>query len=353
MMKLNLTLILFMIMCTFNIYAEQPVHRQIVWDAKIELPSLDTTNTKNPGLAGAFSGIVGDNLLVIGGANFPDKMPWEGGLKKWWTTLYAFNLKEKAWRIVPDFLFNPLAYGISIQLSDGLLCIGGCDATSCYSNVWSVTENQEGWTINKDWPSLPVGLACGTGVLCDNKVYVFGGQTSMEHQIATSYTFVLDLKSKEKGWQTFPSWPGEPKGYGVSIALDGKVYLFSGRNYNDEGLLNVHTDGFVFTPQTERWEKLTGDFSFMAGTGFSDEKENLVFIGGVEEVLPTAPDHLGFSRNIKCYNVKTKEIILWGECPYPVPVTTNLVVQNDTVYLVSGEIRPGVRTPLILRGIIQ
>lgn len=350
-MRFNFILILLLNMFT-SICAEKPVQRPIIWDAVIKLPSPDKER-ENPGVAGAFSGIIGDHLFVLGGANFPGQMPWEGGMKQWWNTLYVFNLAEETWRIVPDFLTTPLAYGISIQLPDEILCIGGCDAHLCYTDVWSVTEDQGEWQINRNWPPLPVALACGTGVLCEEKIYVFGGQTSMKQQEATAYAFVLDLNAKKKGWQRLSSWPGEPKGYAVSVALNGKVYLFSGRNYDDKGLLNVHTDGFVFTPQTQTWEKLSGYFPFMAGTAFSDGKETIVFLGGVEEVLPTTPEHPGFSRKIISYNVRTKETMKWGECPYPIPVTTHLVTQNDTIYITSGEIRPGVRTPLILRGVFQ
>lgn len=351
-MRLSLILILLLNMCTPYIYAGKPGHKPIIWDTDIKLPSADK-ESENPGVAGVFSGVIGNNLLIMGGANFPDQMPWEGGIKQWWSTLYAFNLIEETWSVVPDFLPAPLAYGISIQLPDEILCIGGCDANVCYPEVWSITEGHGKWKINRNWPPLPFGLACGTGVLCEDKIYIFGGQTSMKQQIATSHTLVLDLSAKEKGWQTLPSWPGEPKGYAVSAALNGKVYLFSGRNYDDKGLLKVHTDGFVFTPQTQTWEKLSGYFPFMAGTTFTDEKETILFTGGVEEALPTTPDHPGFSRKIISYNVKTKEITKWGESPYPIPVTTNLITQNDTIYITSGEIRPGVRTPLILRGILQ
>ena len=35
------------------------------------------------GVAAPFAGVSGGALLVAGGANFPDKMPWEGGKKVW------------------------------------------------------------------------------------------------------------------------------------------------------------------------------------------------------------------------------------------------------------------------------
>ncbi|MDD4515893.1 MAG: kelch repeat-containing protein [Massilibacteroides sp.] len=319
---------------------------------KIKLPVLGNVK-ENLGVAGAYSGIVDGKLVVLGGANFPDKKPWDGGEKRWWKTLYSFDLSQEEWQIIPDFLPRSMGYGVSIQLPNAVLCIGGCDANDCFSDVFSVERLQGEWLINTDWPPLPVPLACGTGVLCDGKVYVFGGQTGMKRQVATSYVFVLDLQTANEGWKELPTWPGEPKGYAVSVALKDKVYLFSGRNYNDKGLLNVHTDGFVFTPKINTWEKLSADFPVMAGVAFTDEKEIIVFPGGVEEALPTTPDHPGFSRNIKCYNLNTKTLTICGESPYPIPVTTNLVIDNDTVYIVSGEIRPGVRTPYVLRGIIQ
>lgn len=50
------------------------------WENSLLLPGC-TGMLKNVGLAGAYSGIVEDKLLVLGGANFPDKYPWEGELK--------------------------------------------------------------------------------------------------------------------------------------------------------------------------------------------------------------------------------------------------------------------------------
>ncbi|MDD2438077.1 MAG: kelch repeat-containing protein [Massilibacteroides sp.] len=351
-MKRTFTTILLYSMCISSLFSENQACRTFVWDIKLILPPL-TEETKNPGLAGVFSGMVQKHLLLIGGANFPDKKPWEGGQKQWWATLYDYDLANKRWEVIPDFLPIPLAYGISIQLQDTLLCIGGCDREVCYSEVWSLSHSQGKWAMDTDWPSLPVPLACGTGVLCRDKVYVFGGQSNMQHPIATSLAFVLNLKAKEKGWLKIPSWPGAPKGYAVSVALNGKVYLFGGRDYDDNGKSNVYTDGFVFDPATTTWEKLPGVFPVMAGTAFSDDTETIYFIGGVEKTLPTTPDHPGFSREIRGYNINDKKIENLGTVPYAVPVTTHLVQQDDTIFITSGEVNPGIRTPYILRGVIQ
>ena len=53
------------------------IQDQLKWE---ELPPLPDKE----GFAGMFAGVSNDALLCIGGANFPDKMPWEGGVKKWY-----------------------------------------------------------------------------------------------------------------------------------------------------------------------------------------------------------------------------------------------------------------------------
>ena len=58
-------------MTTLAIAADTPT-----WDQLAPLP--------DPlGVATPFAGVSGGALLVAGGANFPDKMPWEGGKKVW------------------------------------------------------------------------------------------------------------------------------------------------------------------------------------------------------------------------------------------------------------------------------
>lgn len=92
-----------------------------------------------------------------------------------------------------------------------------------------------------------------TATLLGNKIYIAGGQSSMQVQEATNHFFVLDLNDIQKGWQSLPTWPGEARGYAVSVAqsdgFDKCFYLFSGRNYKADGSAKVLTDGMVFNPR--------------------------------------------------------------------------------------------------------
>ena len=113
---------------------------------------------------------IAEQLVIAGGANFPDALPWDGGTKTWWQTAYAVNTdsKDASWKVYNDFLPEPLGYGVSIQLPEGVLCIGGCNATSVSDKVFLITEKNNQLTISTDWPKLPVPLANATGAFLGN-----------------------------------------------------------------------------------------------------------------------------------------------------------------------------------------
>lgn len=67
---------------------------EVQWENSLLLPGC-AGMPENVGLAGAYSGIVEGKLLVLGGANFPDKYPWEGGTKTWWSTFIAMIYKRE------------------------------------------------------------------------------------------------------------------------------------------------------------------------------------------------------------------------------------------------------------------
>ena len=87
---------------------------EVQWENSLLLPGC-AGMPENVGLAGAYSGIVEGKLLVLGGANFPDKYPWEGGTKTWWSTLYSYDLQTGKWTVYDDFLDRPLVAVIVVH----------------------------------------------------------------------------------------------------------------------------------------------------------------------------------------------------------------------------------------------
>lgn len=341
------------------VFAYVPVYGQtahlkenIHWNEIGCLPPIN--NLPNKGVAGAYSGFVGDHLVVMGGANFPDKAPWLGGKKQWWDTAYAINVKDSTsqWKILDHLMPSALGYGVSIQLPEGLLCVGGCDSVACSSKVFLITEQYGEFVTDFNWPSLPVPLAHATGSLINDKIYVAGGQSSMVHPESTKHFFVLDLMHKEKGWQELASWPGPARAFAVSVnqndGFDNCFYLFSGREYYADGTLHILSDGYVYNPRLDSWLKLEGEFPVMAGTAIHQGTNHILFLGGSSEMIPGSDSHPGFSTVVRSYHTITQKLDSLTSSPYPLAVTTNIACKDGVNYITSGEIKPGVRTPSII-----
>jgi N-acetylneuraminic acid mutarotase len=319
----------------------------IQWDNHLVLPPSAGMG-RNIGVAGPFAGIVGERLLVAGGANFPNGTPWEGGIKAWYSTLWILDTLSQKWSVYENFLPSPRGYGYSAQLNGGVLFIGGCDSDKCFSDCIYVTDRNGDIVVTTDtFPSLPFPLANCAGAVIGSKIYIAGGNETPSGA-STGHFLVLDTDDPTAGWQELSSWPGPTRGYAVCVAEGGRIYLFSGRSYGPDAETVMYTDGFRYNPVSVTWEALEGSFPFMAGNA-TTVGNNILFLGGVSEILPTAPDHPGFSNDVYNYDTVTGKLELLERSPFPIAVTAPLVGSGKTFLIASGEIRPGVRTPNILR----
>ncbi len=345
------------------------------------------------GFAGAFVGVHADALLVAGGANFPDGPPWRGGTKVWHDRIFVMQREEDGstrWVSVGDFrLPRPLAYGLSISLPEGVLCAGGCDAESCYADVylltWNRADQQVGVTV---LPPLPRPLAFMGGAVIGRTVFVAGGQTAIDPASRTGSFFCLDLDEQPENrlcWQRLNTWPGPERVLPVCASQsDGsrdRFYLFSGRRTGPGGRTEFLTDGWSYDPRGEEWMPLSpvapdaeAPRCIMAAAGIASGANHILVFGGADGRLfgeieglnrriDEAPegererirsalhrlldDHPGFSRDVLAYHTVTDTWHRLDRLPFDGPVTTTAVRWNDAIVIPSGEIAPGVRTPAV------
>ncbi|WP_418426832.1 sodium:solute symporter family transporter [Alistipes sp.] len=348
----NLILTLFLLLGTAVSTAGVPATQltetdAIRWDTSLSLPQLD--GTPNIGIAGVFSGRIDGKLLIAGGANFPDRTPDANGEKRYHRDLYIYDA-SRCWQVIRDALPAPRAYGISVTLPEGVLCIGGCDAANCTDQVSLLTLDGDRPHFTP-WPSLPRPLANAAGALVGHRVYVAGGIEQVEGASATRNFFVLDLHDRGRGWQELPSWPGPARAFAVAASqsdgFDNCFYLFSGRDFSGDSAWTVHKDGYRYNPRLGSWDRLEGEFPVMAGTAAPFGTNHILLIGGRSG---TNSD----DRLLRLYHTITETLT---EIPVSdkidLPVTTNVLPDDDGILITSGEIRPGVRTPVLLRGTLQ
>lgn len=312
-----------------------------------ELPALPDAE----GFAGSFAGTAQGALLVAGGANFPDKRPWEGGTKIWHDRVFVLPAGAPAWQAAGRL---PAAngYGVSLTLEAGVLLAGGGDARRNFAEVW--LAHRDGTAVRfTAWSSLPRPLAMACGAQVGRTVFIAGGLDRPEAATAQKIFIALDLDRPAAGWQELPAWPGAERFLAVAGAHDGAFYLFGGARL-------VPAAG----GKTQR-EWLRDAWSYRAGVGWKRLADlprvsvaaptpapvaagRLLVLGGDDGAQVNTPPagHQGFPRDTLAYDPRTDRWSGAGDLPFSL-VTTPLAPGGDGIVVPGGEARPGVRSPKV------
>lgn len=333
------------------------------------------------GVAGPVTGILQNHLVVAGGANFPEAMPWKGGAKKYHNTIFVYKESEGKWMLYQQHqtLQASVAYAAVCNTPDGILYAGGENAEGISNKTWFLQWNQQQQKVLiKSYPDLPVPLTNSSAVCINNRVYLLGGETGN----ATSMAFYfLDLAQMEKGWQSLGNIP-QPLSHLVLTSINNTnttaLYIMGGRQKNPSGVSSFSNKTYRYHIQNNSWETLADmPYSLSAGTGVGLKNDQIVLFGGdrgivfnqVENLLVAIAsekdperkqeliqqknqlqeNHPGFSKEMLAYDVNTNRWSQIGKLTQEIPVTTTAFIWNSIVYIPSGEIKAGVRSRSILQ----
>ncbi len=313
------------------------------WQALPSLPDKE-------GFAGMFAGVCDDTLLAAGGSNFPGKKPWEGGTKRWYDEVFALNDPNGAWQRVGK-LPSARGYGVSISLPDGILCIGGADSDKHYRDCL-LMKIKDGCVSFDEWPSLPAPCANMCGALVGDTIYMAGGIDSPTATSTLHSFWALDLKQRERGWQSRTAWPGRPRMLAVAAACGGRFIIASGTD------LHAGADGKpVRTYLSDVWQYSTADgwkpcaalpqATVAAPSPGAGQTDGFTIVGGDDGALVNfepKTKHPGFSHAIWRYGLPQDKWTKIGEAP-AANVTNPAAHWRHHTVIVSGEARPGVRSP--------
>ena len=115
------------LMLSINDVAAQQSICKFKWAIGQTLPA-ENGREKSLGFAGAINGISNDVLIVAGGANFPNGMPWEGGKKFYSNKIYVLQKKGDKFfwnENIIDTLPEAVAYCGSTSTDAGIFYGGG------------------------------------------------------------------------------------------------------------------------------------------------------------------------------------------------------------------------------------
>ncbi len=364
---------------TVNIVnAQEKSVSKVEWSVAAMLPPAAGLHLQ-PGVAGPVTGISNDMLIVAGGANFPDALPWNGGIKKYKQDIYIFRQDEKG-HVLPgnvsrQTLPQAVAYSANVSMPDGLIYIGGENNNGPTADVARLTCNSAGEINFTPLPSLPLPLtnlsAAGSGHI----LYVAGGESV--NGVSDKF-FSLDVSTPGAAWQSLPDIPVAVS-HAVMAIQDGGVYLIGGRRKNPNGISDIFNTTFRYDLHTHIWAlKEPLPYAVSAGTGLAIGTQEILFCSGDRgEVFSKAEElnvaisnttdalkketltgekktlmntHPGFTKEVLLYNTVSGRWKTITPFPMKGPVTTTALLWNGTVIIPSGEIKAGVRTPVIISG---
>lgn len=319
--------------------------------------SLDWTNLASipdaEGFAGAIAGVADGKLLLAGGANFPDKRPWEGGQKRWYDTAFVLDHPTAMWRSAGK-LPRPLAYSVCITTPRGIAVLGGSnDAGHLADCFWLRLES--GKVEIESLPSLPQAVSNACGGLLKGRLYLAGGTDSPEAVAALDGFYSLDIEHPETGWKREPTWPGVPRML-ATAAIDGDAfYLVGGVALSaDEAHRPQRAylrDAYKFTPEAgwARIADLPWTLAASPSTAPAWKSGRFLILGGDDgSQVSRAPErHLGFRREVLAFDPHENRWSQIGTMPTAL-VTTTAVDWHQRIVVPGGEVRPGVRSVKVL-----
>lgn len=324
------------------------------------------------GVAGCFAGSSGDGdrtsvLVVAGGANFPDGSLWSGGKKVWHARAYVLPTPDGEW-IDAGVIPRPLGYGVSVSHGGRVWCVGGGDAdehvATCFSMRWDAAQLR--LSVEPDaLPPLPRPTALGAGVLVGSRLYVAGGleQPDATEAIRGMWSIDLAAEAHERRWREHRPCPGPGRVLPVMGESVGKVFLVGGAEPVAEANAwpprRFLQDAHAYDPATDRWHPVAKPPVPLVAApspaiGLAEGK--LLFLPGNDLDLyrrerELADRHPGFPRTLRVFDPGADTWSDIGSIPpefIPV-VTTPTVPWNGDWVVASGESRPGVRTPQMIR----
>jgi len=394
---LFLLLLLAGILATGEARAQSDYKNLFSWTELPELPPAPGT-TRQLGVASPFAGSAGSVIVVAGGCNFPERPVREGGIKKYYDDAFVFAQWEGQWQWLSGFKIPyPTAYGASVSLPEGLLCIGGKNNQALLTSVYLLKWDEATPSLEvQEWPELPFPLNQMGAVLVEEKIYVVGGEC--EEGPANNF---LSLDLREKGtarfqWEVLEEFPGparlQPVVVAQNAAEETRIYLFSGSSFpEDQEEPSICTDGLEYSPANKQWKKTAPiapagqqPISLHGAGGLAIGMNHILCIGGVNKklfeeawknerlahlalelgdsartahlerwktgYLSHEPGWYQFNKQVMVYHTLTDSWTVGTEYPYPAPAGAIVVPWENGWAVISGEIMPGVRSPKVYHG---
>jgi sialate O-acetylesterase len=241
---------------------------------------------------------------------------------------------------------------VSISVTDGIICIGGNNEKTPLKSVFKIRLNGKKAVV-ESLPALPEPLDNFTGALCGDSIVVFGNNKVYE----------LCLSSMVNGWKLVKQ-TDVVRQQPVSGFVDGDFCVWGGFSPKRADVpATLSLDGLRFHDNevSSLASPFDGETVFLGGaTATNMNAQTVVAMGGVnkdiflkalnnpsDDYLTWNPDRYRFNGKIFMFTTHGWKYV--GENHHLRRAGATLVKHGDSLYLIGGELKPGIRTPSVCR----
>ena len=326
-------------------------------------------------VARPFSGFLPDGSFVVaGGSNFK-------GDAKMYVADISLRSPDGTWKKVGD-LPRGVAEGVACETPRGLLCAGGTDGKTKFSNAF-ILAFENGKAACRELPdALPEPVAMGAAAADDSFVYVVAAKNV--YRFRYSALFETSDASYTEKWQLVGEIPGPAREQHVAAIQNGDqkeklLVVYGGYDAATKQPLNdgyglvlsqVGQAGASGTKETGGtsgpWRKLAslpGENTTTIGAAFLPSgHQHILLVGGlgakgwisraINGSTETDQVKLKWSRKVYAYNCVTDAWCEYGElsaadkvrCGAAAGIRPGKTPEQYTIIIAGGEIAPKVRT---------
>lgn len=325
------------------------------------------------GVSAAFAGYTDGCAVVAGGCNFPGTPAADGGKKVYYDKVYILEERNDTtlrWREAGR-LDRPLAYGVAVSTSRGIVCAGGMNAGGAGREAF-ILRIEKGKAKTEPLPALPFALDNMSGAAIGSCVYIAGGNRDGR---PCNCLLRLDLTRTADGWAELADFPGNPRTQAVcATQLDGNgrptLYLWGGfAARTAERDATLCTDGLAYSPLTNSWQPLPAvrdasgeEVSLGGGTAVAVGDSLILCTGGVDKDIflaalqEPAPDYMShpadwyrFNDRLLVYRPRQGRWQTLRRAASAARAGASAVSAPAGIYLIHGELKPGVRSSQVSR----
>ncbi len=323
------------------------------------------------GVSACYAATKSNSMLLAGGCNFPDTPAADGGKKRYYKGIYRTSTNGNLqWEMIGE-LPETSAYGVSLQYGNDLIIAGGMNEEGATSAVLKITYRNGNCTTEK-LPPLPCTIDNASGAVSGNNIYVAGGNAGGK---ASARLFTLDINETSKGWQELAPFPGSGRVQPVCAATKEALYLWGGFTPKDSTTnAKVHTDGYKYDYKLDKWTPLPtvtdengAELTLSGGTAIVYDETHIIAAGGVnrtifedaisgtyacipqKEYMRQTAEWYKFNNRLMMFDTKSGVWSIIRTSPQYARAGALLTTDGEEIYCIGGELKPGIRTPEIVR----